>query len=131
MLLYIPCTSDNGIQINMSIWNGPITTWDIEALTIDENLQPHGACNLFTSNFGLEHMNKTGKHDFLNWSIKTISGRFHHGLLNGIVGFITWQQQFVFATFKNGIMHGPTIVYGIVPILNPTVSYNSIDNVRI
>ena len=57
--------------------------------------------------------------------------RFHHGLLNGIVGFITWQQQFVFATFKNGIMHGPTIVYGIVPILNPTVSYSSIDNVRI
>ena len=64
-----------GILINMSIWNGPIRSWKPEHLTIDENMQPHGLCNFFiTDNFGVHHMNKTGKHDFLNWSIKAISG---------------------------------------------------------
>jgi hypothetical protein len=50
-----------------------------------------------------------------------ISGRFKHGLLNGIVGFVTWQQQLVYSTFKDGIMHGPAIAYGTVPIMNPEV----------
>ena len=109
----------------MSIWNGPITSWYAEELTIDENLQPHGLCNFILPNFGVEHMNKTGNHDFLKWSITAISGRFHHGLLNGIVGLITWQRQFVFVTFKNGIIHGPSIAYGIVPIINPKVSHLS------
>ena len=64
-----------GILINMSIWNGPIRSWKPEHLTIDENLQPHGLCNFYiTDNFGVHHMNKTGKHDFLNWSITAISG---------------------------------------------------------
>jgi hypothetical protein len=65
-----------GILINMSIWNGPIRSWKPEHLTIDENMQPHGQCNFYiTDNFGVHHMNKTGKHDFLNWSITAISGK--------------------------------------------------------
>ena len=65
-----------GILINMSIWNGPIRSWKPEHLTIDENMQPHGLCNFYiTDNFGVHHMNKTGKHDFLNWSITAISGK--------------------------------------------------------
>ena len=52
-----------------------------------------------------------------------ISGRFKHGLLNGIVGLVTWQQQLVYSTFKDGIMHGPAIAYGTVPIMNPEVCF--------
>ena len=68
-------------QAHMSIWNGPIHPWNADYLTIDENMKPHGEC---VFNLVFEHYNSTGRHEFLNWSLKTISGKFIHGKLDGI-----------------------------------------------
>ena len=68
-------------KANMSIWNGPIHPWNVDYLTIDENMKPHGYC---VFNLPIEYFNSTGRHEFLNWSLKTISGKFIHGKLDGI-----------------------------------------------
>jgi len=100
--------------VNMSIWNGPIHTWNADYITIDENMKLHGPAIL---NLPIDHFNDTGRHEFLNWSLKSISGTFNHGILNGIACLIAWQGQKIWATFKDGILHGPAFQYGVVPIL--------------
>ena len=100
--------------VNMSIWNGPIHAWNADYITIDENMNIHGPAVL---NLPTDHFNDTGRHKFLNWSLKSISGTFNHGVINGIVCLITWQGQTIWATFKDGILHGPAFQYGVVPIL--------------
>ena len=74
----------------------------------------HGSAVL---NLPTDHFNDTGRHEFLNWSLKSISGTFNHGIINGIACLITWQGQKIWATFKDGILHGPAFQYGVVPIL--------------
>ena len=106
--------SSNRPIVNMSIWNGPIHTWNADYLTIDENMKIHGSAVL---NLPTDHFNDTGRHEFLNWSLKSISGTFNHGIINGIACLITWQGQKIWATFKDGILHGPAFQYGVVPIL--------------
>ena len=44
--------------VNMSIWNGPIHTWNADYLTIDENMKIHGSAVL---NLPTDHFNDTGK----------------------------------------------------------------------
>ena len=100
--------------VNMSIWNGPIHTWNADYFTIDESMKLHGSAIL---NLPIDQFNDTGRHEFLNWSLKSISGTFNHGILNGIACMITWQGQKIWATFKDGILHGPAFQYGVVPIL--------------
>ena len=100
-----------------------IRSWNIEFLSIDENLQPHGPCKFFLIGTWQErHEYESGKHNFLNWSIKEIYGQFNHGKLNGIAKLVTWQSQIIFATFKDGILHGPAIVHGTTPIIDQNVS---------
>ena len=112
------------IVAKMSIWNGPEHYWNVGHLSIDEKQQPHGHC---VFNLPKEHLNDTGKHEFLNWSIKSISGKFNHGKLNGIANLITWQGQKIWATFKEGILHGPAFQYGVTAILDMPVGETSIN----
>ena len=78
-------------------------------------MEPHGFC-IF--NLPIKYFNATGKHHFLNWSLKSITGNFVHGKIEGIGKLLTWQGQTIWATFKDGILHGPAYQYGIVPILD-------------
>ncbi len=107
--------SDSPLSFNMSIWDGPITTWKAGYVSIDTHGQLHGVCN-FKSNE--EFNNKTGRHELLDWSPRFISGRFVHGQLEGIVIIHTWRSNFILATFKEGVMHGPVYVYGLSAILD-------------
>ena len=107
-------------KVNMSIWNGPIQSWSIHQLSVDEDLKPHGECNF---NLDPQFYNDTGFHNFLNWSPKMISGRFIHGVLQGTLTMYTWRGQLGYFTVKNGILHGPGVMYGIVPILDAEVMH--------
>ena len=78
-------------------------------------MEPHGFCIFYLP---IKYFNATGKHHFLNWSLKSITGNFEHGKIEGIGKLLTWQGQTIWATFKDGILHGPAYQYGIVPILD-------------
>jgi len=101
----------------MSLWNGPIHNWLIECKEIDENMmfEPHGQCSF---NLPIQHFNDTGRHDFLDWSLKSIIGRFFNGKIDGEAKLITWQGQIIWVTFKDGILHGPAYQTGLVLTLD-------------
>ena len=48
----------------------------------------------------------------LKWSLKYISGRFENGKLEGSTLLVTWRGLILYATFKNGELHGPMHSYG-------------------
>ena len=92
------------IIVNMSVWEGPIASWIGSRVAFDTNGHLHGVCQL---NLRHEFINNTGHHDFLDWSLKFISGRFVHGKLQGTAFLNTWRGVGIFATFKDGELHGP------------------------
>ena len=99
----------SNIHVNMSVWEGPISTWKASIDGFDTQDQLHGFCQFnLLSNF----INETGKHDFLEWSLEHISGNFVHGKLQGIGYLITWRGVQIFATFKDGELHGPVSAIG-------------------
>ena len=97
-------SEDIHIFVNMSVWGGPIATWIGSKVSFDTHGQLHGLCQL---NLKYEFFNKTGHHDFLEWSLKYISGHFIHGKLQGNVLLITWRGVGIYAVFKDGELHGP------------------------
>ena len=110
------------LKVELSLWNGPIRSWNVDILSIDKNLNPHGLCRLtLPGNWKIRHQYESGKHKFLDWSIKQILGKFIHGKLNGLVIMLTWQTQIIFTTFVDGVMHGPAFVYGTTQIFDPEV----------
>ena len=104
---------DNIMKANISHWKGETLPWIVNKFGFDAEGQIHGVCQ-----FELvpEYYNKTGTNDFFHWSINGFSGRFLHGLLEGIVQMTTWQGNVLMATFRNGEMHGPAISYGRTPV---------------
>ena len=110
---------DGVIFANISHWNGEELPWRMKG-SIDSQGLLHGPCS-----FALEvqHYNSTGTHDFLNWSLKLFTGSFHHGKLNGLGIFVTWDGANVFAKFKNGELHGPAFGFGRIPVFDIQVSY--------
>merc|ERR1711963_649521 len=108
--------SESGIiNVNFSLWNGPVQTWNTQILSIDDDFNLHGFVIL---TLAPKMFNTTGKHEFLDWSLKAIAGNFVHGKLEGIVTVSTWRGQHGAFTFQNGVMHGPAILYGAVAILD-------------
>ena len=97
------------ILLNMSIWGGSIATWIGSRVAFDTNGHLHGLCQL---NLGREFLNNTGHHDFLDWSLKFITGKFVHGKLQGTAFLNTWRGVGIFATFKDGELHGPVQALG-------------------
>ena len=98
------------IHVNMSVWEGPISTWKMQmGGSFDTQDQLHGICHfVLISKF----INETGKHDFLDWSLEHFSGNFVHGKLQGIALLVTWRGVQMFATFKDGELHGPVSALG-------------------
>ena len=112
-------TSNYLIYANFSHWNGEIVPWIGEKISFDTNGHLHGICT-----FSLErkYMNNTGKHNFLNWSLKHFHGKFVHGKLQGMARLDTWLDTIIFATFKDNELHGPAFAVGRFPIYDMTVS---------
>ena len=107
------------IKANISIWNGPIHDWQADVITIDTKGQPHGACAF---QLNPEFYNQTGEQEVLHWSPRVFVGTFHHGLLDGVVFILTWKGEFIYATFKEGVMHGPAYSMGLVNLYSMEVS---------
>ena len=101
--------SENGIYVNMSVWEGPIATWKAKQISFDTQDKIHGECEFILNQ---EFFNNTGYHDMLQWSLKYISGRFEHGKLEGNAVLVTWRGLMLCATFNNGELHGPMLSYG-------------------
>jgi hypothetical protein len=109
-------------QYNFTVWGGQLpTTWTILYLSLDLNAQLHGLCGFQIVN---EHINLTGHHDLLQWSPKNIVGRFIHGKLHGVAAMVTWRGNYLFPTFKDGVIHGPVYGYGQTSILNMEVIHH-------
>ena len=101
-------------RVELSTWNGPLLNWTIFNPKINHNGKLHGL-NLLT--LPTPNLNNTGRHEFVNWSPKAISGNFENGKLSGLALIQNWMGSVVFATFEEGEMHGPCITYGVSPIL--------------
>lgn len=55
--------------------------------------------------------------------IELFSGHFIHGLLNGKATIVLQDSRRLYGSFYNGMLHGPVVIKGTVPIL--PVSNNS------
>ena len=101
----------------ISHWGGASIPWKFWG-SLDGKGLLHGSC---TFELPQDFYNKTGTHEFLDWSISFFSGNFHHGKLNGVVTLKTWNGGNIFATFKDGEMHGPAFGFGRIPIFDLAV----------
>ena len=118
----------NSFFANLSVFEGPILTWRIGKISFDKNGKLHGVCGF---QIIPEHINKTGMPDFFHWSIKFFSGRFHHGQLEGLVLWTTWQGTLMYANVRNGVLHGPAIATLRQPIYDVWVSHSSMRSLEI
>ena len=107
---------------NISHWGGDFIPWRFWLGSLDSKGLLHGTCTFVLP---VDYYNKTGMHGFLDWSIKLFSGTFDHGKLNGAVLIVTWDTANIFATFKDGELHGPAFGFGKIPVFDiATVSFN-------
>ena len=107
---------ENGqFYANISHWNGDVLPWQAHVFSLDPQGLLHGTCTFVLP---VEHYNSTGVHEFLDWSIKMFSGNFIHGKLNGVVLLVTWNAADIFATFKDGELHGPAFAFGRIPVFD-------------
>lgn len=115
-LVKIPFISDINMVdyenqvFNLTIFNGKPAKFRMLVGGIDKNLNLHGTCHLATSK---NQAKLVGTHPMLDWTPFEIKGKFIHGNLEGHVRIVTTNHNVIFATFKNGIMHGPVFVYGL------------------
>ena len=58
----------------------------------------------------------------LNWSPIRIAGKFENGVLNGLAFITTNVSTYVWAMVKDGVLHGPCVIYGISYIIDPVRS---------
>ena len=109
----------NKIYAEISHFGGKTANWIGKQVSFDTDGQLHGFCS-----FELVHAfyNKTGTHDFLDWSLKYFGGKFVHGKLQGLVLLKTWRGVFIYATFKDGELHGPAYALGQKFIYNEEVN---------
>ena len=105
-------------EANISIWNGPVHTWDADLMHIDSEGKLNGKC-YFT--LKATYFNQTGMHDLLQWKLRGFFGNFQHGVLNGFALLFTWRGTYIYANFKEGVLHGPIFEYGTHPILDMEV----------
>ena len=66
-----------------------------------------------------EDQNLVPRDKTLSWSPTRIIGRFDHGLLNGLAFLHTNIGTFVWAITKNGILHGPCVIWRISYVIEP------------
>ena len=80
----------------------------------DSNLNLHGFNDIHVLPEDIQYIpqDKT-----LNWSPSRIIGNFDHGNLNGLAIIKTDIGTEVWATVRNGVIHGPVIICGISYIL--------------
>ncbi len=76
---------------------------------LDTNGLPHGQCILEV------HTEPDG-HYLLNWKPIKIKGRFVHGKLEGIARITLVQNSLLWATFHQGVLHGPAFAFGLYPV---------------
>ena len=114
--------NENRLFANLSIWEGALLPWELEQFGLDKEGNLHGTCKLSLEN---QYVNQTGTIDFFPWSINFITGRFINGLLDGVVILGTWQGTILFASFQEGILHGPA--FGIIrqPMYDIWVSFEN------
>ena len=58
----------------------------------------------------------------LRWYPTRVAAKFDHGVLNGLAFITTNVLTYVWAMVKNGILHGPCVVYGVSYIIEPVRS---------
>ena len=107
-------TENNQIYANMSIWHGKISKWKASKICFDFDLQMHGYCEFELAN--QKEDGNEGKHEFLQWSVRKIAGRFDHGKLEGLAMLMLSRGTLVFAHFSKGELHGSAVAYGQQPI---------------
>lgn len=106
-------TESDRIKANVSLWEGKTLPWMISSMGLDSDGKLHG---YFSLNLEQQFWNQTGNSNFFPWSIKSISGTFIHGLLEGYVIWITWYNTVMFASVKNGVLHGPAFAFNRQPV---------------
>ena len=79
-------------------------------VTLDNKNRPHGFNDLEVI---VEDKHRIPKATSLGWAPRRITGFFRHGILNGIAGISTNRSNLVWATVRDGVLHGPTLSYGI------------------
>ena len=94
------------------------------AVTLDSNDQPNGINDISVVK---KYRHLIPKDNTLNWSPTKIVGMFSHGELNGYTFVETNVSTHAWLTIKNGVLHGPSIIYGIPHILEP-VSKNTVQS---
>ncbi len=86
--------------------------------SMDHLGRPQGVCSFLVQE---ETYHLIPRHPMLKWEPALINGWFEGGKLQGPVRFGTVANNVVWATFKDGILHGPAYGWGITPILDAEV----------
>ena len=77
---------------------------------LNSKLQLNGVNDIQISS---NHQKYVPREKSLGWTVSRIIGDFKRGILNGVVLIKTNVSTHVWATVKNGILHGPCVVSGI------------------
>ena len=79
-------------------------------VALDSENRPHGFNDLQVI---VADKHRIPKATSLGWAPRRITGFFRHGLLNGVASISSNRSNLVWATVKDGVLHGPTLTYGI------------------
>ena len=85
-------------------------------MKLDKALKLNGFNDIIIAS---EHRKIVPSDKTLGWSPTRILGYFDHGSLNGFTFLETNVKTYVWAMVKNGIMHGPCVIWGISYIIEP------------
>ena len=83
---------------------------------LDNNMRPNGLNDIIIAS---ENQHLVPRDKALGWSPTRIIGHFDHGSLNGFAFLQTNLTTFVWAMTKNGILHGPCLIWRISYIIEP------------
>ena len=79
-------------------------------VTFDREGRPHGFNDFQVID---QHKLFIPKVKAIGWAPVRIVGFFHHGTLNGITLMTTDRNNLVWGVVRHGVLHGPTITFGI------------------
>ena len=79
-------------------------------VTFDRECRPHGFNDFQVID---QHKLFIPKVKALGWRPVRIIGFFHHGTLNGFTSMTTDRNNLVWGIVRHGVLHGPTITFGI------------------
>ena len=111
-------TNWDGSYAQISHFGGKVVPWFGKQVSFDNDGQLHGFCSF---ELVRAYFNTTGQHNFLDWSPKYFTGEFVHGKLQGLVYLKTWRGVSIYASFKDGELHGPAFALGQKFIYNHEV----------